>query len=89
MSLAEAPRDTAPGRWQALADRVLAGGAIDRDEARAILDSSDVELLDVLAAESPMQPAVAAGITGILSLGGIATEVVDLRAARRYVAIEA
>jgi biotin synthase len=50
MSLAEAPRDTAPGRWQALADRVLAGGAIDRDEARAILDSSDVELLDVLAA---------------------------------------
>ncbi len=50
MSLAEAPRDTAPGRWQALADRVLAGGAIDRDEARAVLDSSDVELLDVLAA---------------------------------------
>jgi two-component system chemotaxis sensor kinase CheA len=46
-------------------------------------------ILDVLAAESPMQPAVAAGITGILSLGGIATEVVDLRAARRYVAIEA
>jgi biotin synthase len=50
MSLAEAPRDIAPGRWQALADRVLAGGSIDRDEARAILDSSDVELLDVLAA---------------------------------------
>ena len=46
-------------------------------------------ILDVLAAESPMQPAVAAGITGILSLGGIATEVVDLRAARRHVAIEA
>jgi len=50
MSLAEAPRDIAPGRWQALADRVLAGGTIGRDEARAILDSSDVELLDVLAA---------------------------------------
>jgi biotin synthase len=50
MSLAEAPRDIAPDRWQALADRVLAGGSIDRDEARAILDSSDVELLDVLAA---------------------------------------
>jgi biotin synthase len=33
-----------------LADRVLAGGVIDRDEARAILESSDVELLDLLAA---------------------------------------
>jgi biotin synthase len=50
MSLAEASRDTIPGRWQALADRVLAGGAIDRDEARSILESSDAELLDVLAA---------------------------------------
>ena len=50
MSLAEAPRDTTPSRWHALADRVLAGGAIDRDEARAILESPDVELLDLLAA---------------------------------------
>ena len=50
MSLAEAPRDTAPGRWQALADRVLAGGTIDRVEARGILESSDAELLDILAA---------------------------------------
>ena len=46
-------------------------------------------ILDVLAAESPMQPAAATGVSGILSLGGIATEVVDLRAARRHVAIEA
>ena len=37
-------------RWHALADHVLAGGAIDRDQARAILESSDVEILDVLAA---------------------------------------
>ncbi len=37
-------------RWHAMASRVLAGGAIDRDEARAILESSDVELLDLLAA---------------------------------------
>ena len=37
-------------RWQAMASRVLSGGAIDRDDARAILESSDVELLDVLAA---------------------------------------
>ena len=29
---------------------MLAGGVIDRDEARAILESSDVELLDLLAA---------------------------------------
>ena len=35
-------------RWQALADRVLAGGGVDRDEARAILESPDVELLDLL-----------------------------------------
>jgi biotin synthase len=50
MSLAEVSRDTTPGRWNALADRVLAGGSIDRDEARAILESPDVELLDLLAA---------------------------------------
>ena len=37
-------------RWHALADRVLAGGEIDRAEARGILESSDVELLDLLAA---------------------------------------
>ena len=36
--------------WQALASRVLSGGALGHDEARAILESSDVELLDVLAA---------------------------------------
>ena len=42
---------SAPGsqsRWQVLADRVLAGGGVDRDEARAILESPDVELLDLL-----------------------------------------
>ena len=50
MSLAEVSRDTTPSRWNALADRVLAGGSIDRDEARAILESPDVELLDLLAA---------------------------------------
>jgi biotin synthase len=33
-----------------MASRVLSGGAIDRNEARAILESSDVELLDLLAA---------------------------------------
>jgi biotin synthase len=37
-------------RWQRLADRVLAGGAVDRDEARGILASADDELLDLLAA---------------------------------------
>jgi len=40
----------APSRWQTLADRVLAGGEIDRDEARAILASPDEQLLDLLAA---------------------------------------
>jgi biotin synthase len=37
-------------RWQELGRRVLAGGAIGRDEARAILESPDVELLDLLGA---------------------------------------
>ena len=50
MSLADAPRDTVPSRWHALADRVLAGGAIERPEARAVLESSDAELPDLLAA---------------------------------------
>jgi biotin synthase len=36
--------------WHTLADHVLAGGELSRDDARAILESSDVELLDVLAA---------------------------------------
>jgi len=46
-------------------------------------------ILDVLAAESPLQPAAAAGVAGILSLGGVATEVVDVRAARRRALLEA
>jgi biotin synthase len=53
MSIAPCPSAavSAPGsqsRWQALAHRVLAGGGVDRDEARAILESADVELLDLL-----------------------------------------
>jgi biotin synthase len=36
--------------WQALADRVLAGEAISRAEALAVLESPDEELLDLLAA---------------------------------------
>jgi len=39
-------------------------------------------IVDVFAAESALQPAGAAGVAGILSLGGVATEVLDLRAAR-------
>jgi biotin synthase len=40
----------APSRWHALADRILAGGRIERDEARAILAAPDEEILDLLAA---------------------------------------
>ena len=36
--------------WSALADRVLAGESIDSEQARAILDAPDHELLDLLAA---------------------------------------
>ena len=51
MSIASLPADLAfPTRWHALAARVLADGAIDRDQARSILESSDTELLDVMAA---------------------------------------
>jgi two-component system, chemotaxis family, sensor kinase CheA len=46
-------------------------------------------ILDVLAAESPLQPAASPGVAGIVSLGGVATEVVDLPAARRHVALGA
>lgn len=46
-------------------------------------------ILDVLAAESPLQPAALPGVAGIVSLGGVATEVVDLPAARRRAALGA
>jgi biotin synthase len=45
-----AAASTTQSRWHALADRVLAGGEIDRDDALAILESPDEELLDLLAA---------------------------------------
>jgi biotin synthase len=41
---------TARTDWHALADRVLAGHRLTADEGRSILQSSDVELLDLLAA---------------------------------------
>ncbi len=56
MSIADIPVRPAPpapastGRWHDMAERVLAGGAISRAEARAILDSADEDLLDLLAA---------------------------------------
>jgi biotin synthase len=56
MSIAESHESPAPSaapaasRWHAMADRVLAGGDLGRDEALAILGSDDAELLDVLAA---------------------------------------
>jgi two-component system chemotaxis sensor kinase CheA len=46
-------------------------------------------ILDVLAADSPMQPGSGTGVAGILSLGGVATEIVDLRAVRRHAVLEA
>lgn len=49
MTTASAAR-SAGSPWQAFADHVLAGGELSRDDARAILESADVDLLDVLAA---------------------------------------
>lgn len=40
----------AAGRWAGLAERVLAGDAIEADEALAILRAPDAELLDILSA---------------------------------------
>jgi biotin synthase len=45
-----AAASASPSHWHDLAQRALAGGAISRDEARAILASPDVDLLDLLAA---------------------------------------
>ena len=39
-----------PGDWHSLAERVLAGDRITREEARAVLASGDEDLLEVLAA---------------------------------------
>lgn len=41
---------SARSNWQGLADRVLAGEELTRDDAFAILQSSDAELLDLLSA---------------------------------------
>jgi len=49
-SSSAASTESAASRWHALAARVLDDGQIDRAEARAILESSDAELLDLLAA---------------------------------------
>lgn len=45
-----APAALLPPSWSALADRVLAGGAVTRDEAAAMLRIPDAEVLDLLAA---------------------------------------
>ena len=51
MTTASFPADLAAStKWHALATRILADAVIDRDEARAILESPDTELLDVMAA---------------------------------------
>jgi biotin synthase len=55
MSIALTPRGPSPApslpsRWREMAARSLAGDVLDRADARAILESSDDDLLDVLAA---------------------------------------
>src|SRR5689334_12748839 len=49
LALPNNPQTTA-GRWHDLADRVLAGHTLTRDEALEVLAAPDVELLDLLAA---------------------------------------
>jgi len=49
-SIGPAERDESVSRWQAMADRVLAGESLDHDEALKIIESGDDQLLDLLAA---------------------------------------
>lgn len=42
--------DNPSNNWSSLADRVLNGGSLSRDQARAVLNSTDEELLDLLSA---------------------------------------
>ncbi len=42
--------ETARGSWQQLADEVLAGGSISREQALAVLECPDEELLDLMSA---------------------------------------
>jgi biotin synthase len=44
------PTETARGSWQRLADEVLAGEAISSEQALAVLDCPDDELLDLMSA---------------------------------------
>ncbi len=46
----ESTNRTNPSNWHQLADRVLAGGTLSDDEALAVLECPDDELLDLLAA---------------------------------------
>jgi two-component system chemotaxis sensor kinase CheA len=74
-------------------DRIMgspAPAAVDADAVSLVVVAGDENglglavssILDVFAAESALQPATGTGIAGVLSLGGVATEVLDLRAAR-------
>jgi biotin synthase len=46
----DSPNDTSPGRWQQLADDVLAGETLSREQAFSVLECPDDELLDLMAA---------------------------------------
>jgi biotin synthase len=50
MMEAAADVDASVNRWQQLAGRVLAGDTLSRDDAMAVLESPDEQLLDLLAA---------------------------------------
>ena len=76
--------DTILGRLSPATAETLSVVVLDGDVGLSV-----GTILDVLAAESPLQPAAATGVAGILSLGGVATEVVDLHAARRSALLEA
>jgi two-component system, chemotaxis family, sensor kinase CheA len=57
------------------------------DERCGAIGVSVAALVDVLEAESPLQPELAAaGVAGSLALGGVATEVLDVAAAQRLAA---
>jgi two-component system chemotaxis sensor kinase CheA len=51
------------------------------DERRGGFGIAVGSIIDVLAAESRLQPASSPGVAGVLALGGVATEVIDVEAA--------
>jgi len=71
--------DALLGSPQGVAADATAVNLVVRDDRCGGVGIAVRQILDVSAAESPLQPALAAtGVAGTLALGGLATELLDL-----------